>query len=123
MKLQNTLLFIFLVVFIVSLTLGSTIIVSKIENYQAQITGEAATGRIEFTVQAVCGNDICQATAENCYTCSSDCAIPSGNVCCSGENKTGNCCSDSDCSSGTCTNNQCATSSTRSEEHTSELQS
>ena len=114
MKLQDSLLFIFLVVFIVSLTLGSTIIVSKIENYQAQITGKAATGRIEFTVQAVCGNDICQATAENCYTCSSDCAIPSGNVCCSGENKTGNCCSDSDCSSGTCTNNQCATSSTSS---------
>jgi len=49
MRLQNTLLFIFLVVFIVSLTLGSTIIVSKIENYQAQITGKAATGRIEFT--------------------------------------------------------------------------
>lgn len=110
MKSSNILLLIFLIVFIISLTLGSASIVNKLENYQSQLTGKTTTGRIELTVQAVCGNSVCQSPAENCDTCLTDCAIPTGNVCCSGVNTTGDCCSDSDCSSGQeCISNQCTT--------------
>jgi len=50
MKLSNTMLAIFVIVFIISLTLSSLTIINKLENYQLQLTGKSTAGQIRLNV-------------------------------------------------------------------------
>ncbi|QQG38596.1 MAG: hypothetical protein HYS32_03240 [Candidatus Woesearchaeota archaeon] len=107
MEKPNLLLTIALLIFASVSLISAILIAEKIQN-TFQLTGAGTSGSLNFTVQAVCGNSICQNPAETCSTCSADCVVGAGNICCSGVNTTGDCCSDSDCSGGkTCVANLC----------------
>lgn len=107
MKISNNSIAI-IIVFLIAISLfGSLFLVYKANEIVDFTGGSTGTGDVEVSVGTPpCGDDICQPT-EDCSICAADC-LPSGQICCSAVNLTGECCVDSDCSgSDVCTTNLC----------------